>query len=694
MRRKAVLGVALGGVLATLLLAPGVQAQGRPAGETAAAKPFQPLDLFALEQAVDPQISPDGTRIAYVRESEDILTDRARRTIWIVDVASGEQRPLDGADGESSPVWSPDGRRLAYVAPGPEGRGEIHVRWMDRGESAVLADLPERAGALAWTPDGRQIVFTMHVAAPAPSLGAAPPKPEGAKWADPIKVITDVHYRQDDVGYLKPGFTHLFVIPAEGGAVRQLTFGDYNDRGPIAITPDGSAAIFVSQRTANWRLDPQNAALFKVDLTSGALTALPHGAGPDVGPALSPDGKSLAFVHHDDHNRGYENDRLMVMTLASGETRVLSGDVDRAFGRPLWSGDGKFIFAQYTDKGVTKVARFGLDGKMTVVAQGLGGAEPDRPYAGGSYSVARDGSVAFTMGDDTHLTDVGLARVGQEARRLTALNAELYQSRTLAHAEHVVVPSSYDKRPIDAWILRPPGFDASRKYPMILEIHGGPFAAYGPNFGSELQLYAAAGYVVVYANPRGSTSYGDEFANLINDNYPSQDYYDLMSVVDAAIAKGGVDPDNLFVCGGSGGGLLTAWIVGKTHRFKAAVAEKPVIDWTSEVLTVDMYSFMARYWFGKMPWEDPVAYWRRSPISLAGNITTPTMVMVGEEDHRTPPSEAEQLFGALQLRGIPTAMIRVPGAAHESLEERPSQEAEEASAILAWFDRYRTRGEK
>jgi dipeptidyl aminopeptidase/acylaminoacyl peptidase len=285
---------------------------------------------------------------------------------------------------------------------------------------------------------------------------------------------------------------------------------------------------------------------------------------------------------------------------------------------------------------------------------------------------------------------VGVVKAGGTAKRLTALNADLFAGKTLANVEHMSVASSYDKRPIDAWVMTPPGFDPSRKYPMILEIHGGPFSAYGPNFASELQLYASAGYVVVYANPRGSTSYGDEFANLINDNYPSQDYDDLMSVVDAAIAKGSVDPQHLDVTGGSGGGLLTAWIVGKTHRFRAAVSQKPVIDWTSEVLTTDGYPDMTRYWFGKTPWEDPMGYWKRSPLSLVGNVTTPTALMVGEEDHRTPPSEAEQEFDALQLRGVPTALIRGPGASHEALAERPSQEAAEAAAILAWFGRYRT----
>jgi dipeptidyl aminopeptidase/acylaminoacyl peptidase len=651
---------------------------------------FQPEDLFSLEMASDPQISPHGNLVAYVRLSEDIMTDKDRAMIWLIDTATGAQRPLDGALGESGPRWSPDGKRLAYMAPGPDGRGQLHVRWMETGQSAVLAVLPEHVGALTWSPDGSQIVFSMQVPSAAPTLGAAPKKPEGAKWAEPLRVVTEVHYRQDNVGYLKPGFSHLFVIAADGGAPRQLTFGDYDDRGPVSFTPDGGSVIFSSARDKGWRLNPQDSQLFRLNLADGALTPLPHQQGPDHAPAVSPDGRQIAYIRHDDHNRGYENDQLYLMDVATGATRAVTAGFDRSVETPRWSADGKSLFVSFADHGVTKVGRVSLDGKVTVVASGLGGAEPDRPYAGGSYSVSNSGTLAFTLGDGTHLADVGVTTPGGETRRLTAMNATLFAGRTLAKVEQISVPSSFDKRPIDAWVVRPPGFDPAKKYPMILEIHGGPFSAYGPNFASEVQLFAAAGYVVIYANPRGSTSYGDEFANLINDNYPSEDYDDLISVVDAAVAGYGADPDNLFVCGGSGGGLLTAWIVGKTHRFKAAVAEKPVINWTSEVLTVDGYNFMARYWFGKMPWEDPQGYWRRSPLSLVGNVTTPTMVMVGDEDHRTPPSEAEQFFGALQLRGVPTAMVRVPGASHEALAERPSQEAAEVSAMLTWFGRYRT----
>ncbi len=257
---------------------------------------------------------------------------------------------------------------------------------------------------------------------------------------------------------------------------------------------------------------------------------------------------------------------------------------------------------------------------------------------------------------------------------------------------HLAVTSSFDQIPIDAWLVMPPNFDGSKKYPMILEIHGGPFASYGPYFSTDNQLYAAAGYVVLYVNPRGSTSYGDKFANFIHHAYPGHDYDDLMSAVDAAIAKGFVDPDNLFVTGGSGGGVLTAWIVGSTDRFRAAATQKPVINWTSTALTTDIYTFIPKYWFAKPPWEDPQGYWKRSPLSLVGAVKTPTLVVVGDQDLRTPVSDAEQYYQALQLRGVPTALVKVPGASHGGLAARPSQSAAKASAILAWFEQFRKEG--
>jgi len=354
----------------------------------------------------------------------------------------------------------------------------------------------------------------------------------------------------------------------------------------------------------------------------------------------------------------------------------------------VWAADGKSLFAQITDHAQTKVVRIGLDGHVDTIASGLAGDGIDRPYTGGGYSVSPRGVVAFSAGAPDHPADVAVSEAGKTSR-LTALNDNLLRARDLAKLQPLPVKSSHDGQPIDAWMLTPPGFDPSKKYPMILEVHGGPYAAYGPVWASEFQLYAAAGYVVVYANPRGSTSYGDAFADGITYNYPGYDYDDLMSAVDAAIAKGVVDPDRLYVTGGSGGGLMTAWVVGKTHRFRAAVSQKPVINWASQCLTTDVYIGQCPYWFAKPVWDDEPAFWAHSPLSLVGDVTTPTLVMGGTEDHRTPPSEAEQFYGALQLRGVPTALVRVPGASHHGLALRPSQEAAEVSAILAWFDRYK-----
>jgi dipeptidyl aminopeptidase/acylaminoacyl peptidase len=376
------------------------------------------------------------------------------------------------------------------------------------------------------------------------------------------------------------------------------------------------------------------------------------------------------------------------MNRDGSNSKLLTTSLDRSVGSPQWAADSRSVYVSYVDHGVTKIARVALEGRLETVATGLAAAgELDRPYSGGDFSTGKNGLIAFTQGGSSQPPDIAIVQNGK-TQRLTHLNDDLFAGKALAGVEALPVVSSFDKLPIDAWIVRPPKFDASKKYPLILEIHGGPFSSYGPTFSTDDQLYAAAGYVVVYANPRGSTSYGEAFANQIDKNYPSHDYDDLMSVVDAAIAKGSIDTDRLYVTGGSGGGVLTAWIVGKTNRFRAAAAQKPVIDWTSEVLTVDVYSFMAKYWFGKMPWEDPMAYWNRSPLSLVGNVKTPTLVIVGEQDARTPPSESEQFYQALQLRGVPTALIRVPGASHGGLAARPSQSASKAQAILGWFERY------
>jgi dipeptidyl aminopeptidase/acylaminoacyl peptidase len=652
---------------------------------------FTGRDLFSLRTAGDPQVRPDGGAIAYVRETTDIMTDRTRRSLWLIDARTGAETPLAADDKVQilTPRWSPDGTRLAYVAASGDGPPQLYVRWMATGQSARVATLEQAPNSIAWSPDGRFIAFTMLTLADGPGLGSAPAgRPEGAKWAEPLKVVDRVTFRADGEGNLKPGYSHLFVVAADGGVARQITFGKFDDNGPISWTHDGSAILFSANRNADWERDPEESEIFRVAASGGALTPLTHRKGPDAQPAVSPDGRLVAYLGFDDHLRGYENIRLYVMNPDGSDSRMLTGSLDRSVGSPTWAADGRSVYVGYADHGTSKIARVDLSGHIEPVAEGLvDGAELDRPYSGGSFS-AGGGLVAYTGGDPQRPADLALAGKGGP-RWLTHLNADLFATKTLAKVESLPVASSFDRKPIDAWIVTPPGFDPARKYPLILEIHGGPFASYGPVFSTDDQLYAAAGYIVVYANPRGSTSYGDAFANEIDRNYPSHDYDDLMSVVDAAIAKGSVDADHLYVTGGSGGGLLTAWIVGKTSRFKAAATQKPVINWSSEVLTTDGYTDMAKYWFGKLPWEDPAAYWARSPLSLVGNVVTPTLVVVGEEDNRTPPEEAEQYYAALQLRGVPTALVKVPGASHGGLAGRPSQSAAKASAILAWFARYK-----
>jgi dipeptidyl aminopeptidase/acylaminoacyl peptidase len=650
---------------------------------------LQPRDLFSLEWAADPQVRPDGGAVAYVRCSQDVMTDATRRTIWLVDPESGTQSPVVAGEGShGSPRWSPDGSRLAYVSTAEGDRPQLFIRWMATGASARIASLPNAPAHLTWSPDGRFLAFTSFEPDAGTTLGTPLEKPEGAKWAEPLKVIDAITYRRDEEGYLRPGYTHTWIVPADGGAPRQLTFGAFSDAGPLAWTADGRKILFTSDRSPDWKRHAQEADIFTVDVTSGAIAQLTARKGPDVAPAISPDGRLVAYVGFDDRLRGYENLRLLVMEVDGSRPRVLTGALDRSVEAPRWAPDGKSVYVLYTDRAATKVARVGLDGRLETVMEGLAGADLDRPYSGGDYSVGGNGLIAATVGDPSRPPDLAVAgKTG--VRRLTRMNEGLLPARRLAPVEPLPVTSSFDQRPIDAWMVTPPDLDRSRKHPMILEIHGGPFASYGPTWSSVIQLYAAAGYVVVYSNPRGSTSYGDEFANLIDRSYPSQDYDDLMSVVDAAIAKGFVDPRQLFVTGGSGGGVLTAWIVGKTDRFRGAAVQKPVSNWASFVLTSDGPSFFYRYWFSKAPWEDPDAYWKRSPLSLVGNVKTPTLVIVGDQDYRTPVSESEQYYTALQIRGVPTALVKVPGASHESYALRPSQSAATTLAILSWFDKYR-----
>lgn len=662
-------------------------AQTPAAADTvAAATRFEGRDIFALQVASDPQISPDGRTVAYVRRQGDIMTDRQKGAIWLVDVASGAERPLVSDAGQ--PRWSPDGKRLAYVAADAKGNAQLFVRYIADGTSVRVTVLPDSPQALAWSPDGSRIAYVMRVPAEPVHLGKAPDKPEGAEWAKPLEVIDRIDYRADGEGYLEPGQTHLFVVAAEGGPSRQLTTGGYPDDGPLSWTPDGRAIVFSAVRKPDWQRHVFDSELYAVDVESGAVSALTSRAGPDRDGTVSPDGRQIAYLGFDDRRRSFQNTQVHLMNRDGSNARSISATLDVDFSAVEWAADGRSLVVQYDQKGVNRIGRLTLDGKLTELAGGLTGTAFDRPYSGGQFSLARNGTLAFAVGDPHQPAELAVAS-GGKVRQLTHLNAAFLAHKTLGEVRPLAVTAP-DGKAIDAWLVTPPGYAPGTRVPLILEIHGGPHTAYGPHFSTDFQLYAAAGYAVLYANPRGSTSYGEAFAEEIQDKYPGDDYGDLMAAVDAAVASGVADPANLFVTGGSGGGLLTAWIVGKTDRFRAAVAQKPVINWISEALTMDNTQFTSRYWFAKLPWEDPMLYWSRSPLSVVGNVKTPTLVVVGSQDYRTPVSESEQLYAALQIRGVPTALVKIPDASHGGIAARPSQSAAKASAILAWFDRYQS----
>jgi dipeptidyl aminopeptidase/acylaminoacyl peptidase len=646
---------------------------------------FELMDVFQLEYATQPQVSPDGTRIAYTRRSMDIRADRSRSAIWVYDLRDDTHVPLfSGAKSYSSPSWSPDGSRIAYVASEEGGGSQIYVRWMEGGETARLTDTIESPSSLSWSPDGRQIAFTLFENATPNPIATLPSPPEGATWNTPAKVIDTAFYRADGAGFYDQGLSHLFVVSAEGGTPRQVTRDDFDYSGTPSWSEDGRTLFVSSDRTEGWRDGQGQRDIFAVDAMSGDVRPVTSTPQNEFVPIVSPNGERIAYARMTDRKSWHTPVELWTSRLDGSDARRVAAGLDRTISNFDWASDSRSLYLAYDDRGATKLARAGVTGGMDVLASGLGGESLGRPYSGTSLDV--DGrTVAVTVASDNAPAELGIYRDGR-LRTLTRINDDLKAQTRFGDVRELPVTAP-DGVESQCWMVTPPDFEESEQYPLILEIHGGPHAHYGRYFSAELQLMAAAGYVALYCNPRGSTGYGDDFAMMIDEAYPSGDYDDLMAGVDAAIATGFVDPNRLFVTGGSGGGVLTAWIVGKTDRFQAAVVAKPVINWTSFILTSD---FGVGAWdelFGVKPWENPMLYWEQSPLSLVGNVTTPTMLLTGEEDYRTPMSETEQYYGALQIQGVDTAMVRIQNASH-GIAVQPSNLMAKVAYILGWFERY------
>jgi len=645
------------------------------------------LDIFNMEYVSDPQISPDGSKIIYVRNFKDIMTDRNLSNLWIIDFDGSNNRPLTtGNHNDFAPKWSHDGKKIVFKSNMADDKMKLYLMWLDTKETMALTNTPQSPGQVSWSYDDSYVAFNMFVPEANQSIIKMPAKPEGAKWNATPKYIDKMNYRGDGAGYYKGGNSQLFTLPISGGTPKQLTFSEFDHGGPI-WSKDNSKLYFSANFHKDEEMEPADSEIYSIKIDNGEITPLTDRYGPDGNPVLSPDGTKIAYLGYDDRLQGYHVTRLYVMNSDGSDARVISQNFDRDIEDMAWNSKGNGFYFTYTDQGMGKLASIDLSGKVGDITDGLGGLSLGRPYNAASFSASANNKFAYTLGNTDHPSDLGVADI-RSHKRLTALNNDLFSFKKLGKVEEMWWESSYDQRKIQGWVVTPPDFDPDKKYPMILEIHGGPFTSYGAVYSAEIQAYAAAGYVVLYTNPRGSTSYGEEFGNLIHHDYPNHDYDDLMSGVDALLKKGYVDDNNLFVTGGSGGGVLTAWIVGKTDRFKAAVVAKPVINWASFVLYADGVQFFSKYWFGKKPWEDPENYFRRSPLNYVANVSTPTMLLTGEEDYRTPIAESEQFYAALKLENVETAMVRIPGASH-GIANKTSNLIAKIASVLAWFDKHK-----
>jgi dipeptidyl aminopeptidase/acylaminoacyl peptidase len=657
-----------------------------------AASRLTAVDEFQLQTATDPQISPDGKKIVYVRRFADPMTDKRYANLWTINTDGTDHRPLTtGNRSDVSPRWSPDGARIAYLSDA-DGKQQLYIRWMDTGQTARITNLDQAADAIAWSPDGKMLSFSSLVLGKGPHLADLPSPPSGAKWADPPTAYDRLVYRFNGTGYLKPGYMQIFVVNSEGGAPRQVTNGNFpnggNEFGPsrASWTPDGKYLIVSVNRHPESDHEYQDDEVYEFSVADGSLRALTNRKGPDNSPAVSPDGKFIAYTGYDDRYQGHQTTKLYLMNRDGTGSHSLSDKLDRDIQDPQWAADSTGVYFRYDDQGDSKIGFCSLAGSCKKIADHL--ASTTGAGGSGTFSLSRTPMIALTYGRPDNPGDVAILNNGA-MKVLTSINEELLAQKKPGHVEEIWFESSKDNRKIQAWIVHPPDFDPTKKYPLVLEIHGGPFADYGDRFDFEKQVLASRGYVVLYVNPRGSTSYGEEFSNLIHHAYPGDDFYDLNSGVDAVIAKGYIDTNNLFVTGGSGGGVLTCWTIEHTERFRAAASLYPVINWYSFALTSDI-PFITKYWFPGLPWDNTDNYMQRSLTNLVSKVKTPTLVMTGEADYRTPISEAEQFYEALKLLNVDTVLVRVPEEPH-GIGRRPSHHVAKMLYIAGWFEQHKSK---
>ncbi|MFQ5679419.1 MAG: prolyl oligopeptidase family serine peptidase [Gemmatimonadota bacterium] len=688
------------GTLSTLLVMSAASSLTTPLAAQTAAPPATrsampapgrlTLDRYMdLEGVGDPRISPDGSRIVYGREWIDPMTDSRKSSLWIMNADGSRSRYL--TDG-TSPRWSPSGDRIAFLACGTAGgdrsallecddgsRRQIYVRYMDaEGAVTQVTRLTQSASNIAWSPDGERIAFNMLVPREHRWEVKLPRKPRGAKWTAEPRIIERLDYRQDRRGFEPQGHRHIFTVPATGGTPRQITDGEF-DHGAPAWAPDGRTLYFSGLRREDADWIWRESEVYAVDVATREIKQLTHRRGPDSGPLASPDGRLVAYTGVDSVRNTYITNKLYVMNADGSNPHALTADLDRTPRGARWSprGDGLFFVTQ--DRGTMNLWFVSLDGRLRQVTRGN--------HQFRLSSLSRGGVGVGTLSSPTVPEDVYAVDLRSGGlRRLTEVNADLLADISLGEVEEIEYGSVDDFR-IQGWIVKPPDFDPSRKYPLILHIHGGPHAMYGVNFSYSFQNFAAEDHVVLYLNPRGSSGYGTEFGNAIMNAYPGKDYDDLMAGVDELLSRGYVDEENMLVTGCSGGGVLSSWVVGHTERFAAAVVRCPVTDWFSFVGTTDSPNWYRN--FAKLPWEDPSEHLRRSSLMYVGNVSTPTLLMTGVKDLRTPMPQTEEFYQALKFRKVPSAMIRMQEEWHGT-SSKPSNFLRTQAYIMHWFEKYMT----
>ena len=681
MRRAHVWGFVLAACLPLPLLAGGPVPQE---GGTARTNRLTLDSYLEMETVAEPQISPDGSQIIYTRGWIDKVNDRRESALWIMNTDGSRNRFLVKG---SAARWSPSGDRIAYIATGDPKGSQIHVRWMDaEGATSQITRVEQSPSGIAWSPDGSQLSFTMLVEDRTNWPIKLPKAPAGAKWTEAPRIVERLNYRRDRTGFTDNGYRHIFVVPAVGGTPRQLTFGNNDDNGN-EWTTDGRAILFSGLRSDTDQYQWRESEIYSVDVATGNVKTLTTRKGPDANPTIAPDGKRVAYTGNDWSRDTWADSKIYVMNIDGSAPRLVSGTWDRSPSDLRWAPDGSGLYFTAQSEGTQNLYFLPLSATGGAVKPITSGTHMLSVSDMSAKGIAAGTLTSFHKPGDVVAFDL---RTPQTIKQLTAVNDDVLGGKKLGDVAEIRYTSS-DGLKIQGWYITPPDFDPTRKYPLQLHIHGGPHSMYGVGFNFGWQEHAANDYVILYTNPRGSTGYGSGFGNAIKNAYPGKDFDDLMAGVDALLAKGFVDPQNMFVTGCSGGGVLTAWTVGHTDRFAAASANCPVVDWLSFVGTTDGASWY--YNFEKLPWEDPTEHIRRSPLTYVGNVKTPTMLMTGVNDLRTPMPQTEQFYSALRLRGVPTAMIRFNDEWHGTTSN-PSNFMRTQLYLRYWFDKYKRGGSK